>query len=181
MCCQPSRIYSLPERIYDLSERLKKRLTQPKKGIYCTLQTGRVSGLHLNVHTLEETIMGRRRRNSPVLERATTRATNLKAISPTLDLGPGLTLVEFQQKITEFTAAQDEYNVQIAALDEKQNTLKAKEKALHELNTRMLAAVGARWGKNSSQYEQAGGTRTEERKKPTRGKDKNATKKPTGS
>jgi hypothetical protein len=131
--------------------------------------------------------MGRKRRNSPVLEKATTRATNLKAISPTLDLGPGLTLVEFEQTIAEFRAAQDEYNTLIAALDEKKNTLEAKEKALDELNSRMLAGVGARWGKNSSQYEQAGGTRTKERKRAgadkdkNKAKDKDTTKKPAGS
>jgi hypothetical protein len=115
--------------------------------------------------------MGRKRRNSPVLEKATTRASNLKAISPTLDLGPGLTLVEFQQKIAEFTAEQDAYNSLIATLDEKKNSLELKEKALDELNSRMLAGVGARWGKNSNQYEQAGGTRTEERKKKKDDKD----------
>ena len=132
--------------------------------------------------------MGRLRRNSPVLERARTRASNLRAISPTLDLGPGLTLVEFEQKIEEFSTAQDEYNTLIAALDEKKNSLETKEKALHDLNTRMLAGVGARWGRNSTQYEQAGSTRTEERKKPTdENKDKTkttdttTTKKPSGS
>jgi hypothetical protein len=115
--------------------------------------------------------MARRRRNSPILERATTRASNLKAISPTLDLGPGLTVVEFEQKITEFRAAQDEYNTLIAQLDDKKNQLETKEKALDELSSRMLAGVGARWGKNSTQYEQAGGTRTDERKRSTKDDD----------
>lgn len=109
--------------------------------------------------------MGRRRRNSPVLERATTRASSLKAISPTLDLGPGLTLAEYEQKIAELRGTQDDYNTLLAQVDEKRNDLEAKEKALDQLSSRMLAGVGARWGRNSTQYEQAGGTRTAERKR----------------
>jgi hypothetical protein len=117
--------------------------------------------------------MGRKRRNSPVLEKAATRAAGLKSISPTLDLGPGLTLAEFEQQIAAFRALQDEYNQLLATLDEKKNAFEAKEKELDDLNSRMLAGVGARWGKNSNQYEQAGGTRTDERKKQDKDKDKN--------
>lgn len=109
--------------------------------------------------------MGRLRRNSPILEKASTRAANLRAISPTLDLGSGLTLAEFEQSIAEFRTLQDEYNGILALADEKKNILEAKAKALKERHTRMLAGVGVRWGKNSNEYEKAGGTRTDERKK----------------
>ncbi|HEX8000185.1 MAG TPA: hypothetical protein VF528_17485 [Pyrinomonadaceae bacterium] len=115
--------------------------------------------------------MGRLRRNSRILEKANTRASSLKAISPTLDLGPGLTLAEYEQRIAEVRAAQDEYNTLLAQLDEKKNDLEIKEKALDQLSSRMLAGVGARWGRNSTQYEQAGGTRTEERKRSTKNGD----------
>lgn len=125
--------------------------------------------------------MGRRRRNSPILERATTRASNLRGISPTLDLGAGLTLAELDQKIADFRAAQDEYNALLALLDDKKNGLEDKEQDLDDLSSRMLAGVGARWGKNSSQYEQAGGTRTEERKRPKDNDDEKTIKKPVGS
>ncbi|MDX6695226.1 MAG: hypothetical protein QOF02_2829 [Blastocatellia bacterium] len=116
--------------------------------------------------------MARRRRKSPVLEKAEIRANNLKAISPTLDLGPGLTLAEFEQKIAAVRAKHDRYNQTVALLDDLGNDLEADEELLDDLNSRLLAGVGARWGKNSSQYEQAGGTRTDERKKPDNGKDK---------
>ena len=43
---------------------------------------------------------------------------------------------------------------------------------LDELTTRMLAGVAAKYGKDSREYEQAGGTRTSERKTPLRLKDK---------
>lgn len=116
--------------------------------------------------------MGRLRRNSPVLERAAKRASNLRAISPTLDLGPDLTLADYEKKIADLRTHQDEYNELLAALDARKNNLEAEAKSLDELSTRMLAGVGARWGKNSNEYEQAGGTRTDERKKPTKDKKK---------
>lgn len=113
--------------------------------------------------------MARRRRKSSALEKALTRADNLRAISPTLDLGPGLTLAEFEQKINGVRTKQENYNTTLAMLDDLLNDLQADEKVLDDLNARMLAGVGARWGKNSTQYEQAGGTRTDERKKSSGG------------
>lgn len=66
---------------------------------------------------------------------------------------------------TEIAAAQallEAYNVKLAEADAALNTFKAKEKELKTLNARMLAAVGVRYGKDSNEYEQAGGTRTSE-------------------
>lgn len=123
--------------------------------------------------------MARRRRKSTVLEKAEIRANNLKTISPTLDLGPGLTLADLEQAIADVRATRDNYNQTLARVDDLSNELVAKEKLLDELNSRMLAGVGVRWGKNSSQYEIAGGTRTDERKKSSDDDDKE--KKPSDS
>lgn len=109
--------------------------------------------------------MARRTRNSPVLEKADKRVSGLRIISPTLDLGPGLTLTELEAKISEFRTKQTNYNNLLPSLDALSNELDADEKALEELLSRFLAAVGARWGKNHTNYELAGGTRTEERKR----------------
>ncbi|HEX8492631.1 MAG TPA: hypothetical protein VF658_07310 [Pyrinomonadaceae bacterium] len=108
--------------------------------------------------------MARKRRKSIILEKAQRRANNLWSISATLDLGPGLTLAEFKQKIDRVYNKQERYNTALATLDELLNDLQADEKIFDDLNARMLAGVGARWGKNSNEYEQAGGTRTDERK-----------------
>jgi vacuolar-type H+-ATPase subunit I/STV1 len=161
----------------------RKLLTCYEKRLYCAGQTGCAAGLHFNSYSQEGIFMARRRRKSSVLEKATTRASNLRAISPTLDLGPGLTLAEYEQKIASVRAKQETYNTALATLDDLLNNLLAEEKSLDDLNTRMLAGVGARWGKNSTQYEQAGGTRTDERKKnkDDDDKDKDPTKKPAGS
>jgi len=112
--------------------------------------------------------MGRARRNSTVLENAATRANGIRAISPTLDLGPGLTLAAFEQAIADARTKLEDYNQTIAALDEKANQLTAAEKSVSELSARMLAGIGARFGKNSNEYEQAGGVRQSERRRTPR-------------
>ena len=55
-------------------------------------------------------------------------------------------------------------------LDGLLNALEADEKMLNTLSEKMLAAVGVKYGKDSDEYEQAGGTRTSERAKPTKKK-----------
>ena len=73
---------------------------------------------------------------------------------------------------TAFAARLENYNQQVAALDDLQNTLESEEDTLREMNKRMLSAVEAHYGPDSSEYEAAGGTRVSERKK--------ASPKPTG-
>src|SRR6185503_4965799 len=58
--------------------------------------------------------------------------------------------------------------LQSDARHDQHNALLAAEKALGDLSERMLAGVAARFGKNSSYYEQAGGVRMSERKRPVR-------------
>ena|SRR5947209_3421985 len=109
--------------------------------------------------------MGRIRRTSRVIAKAIVRSNNLKAISPTLDLGGGLSVEAFDQVIEQAEAAQDDYNQTVAVLDEKGNKLDALLKQASEMSARMLAGVGAKHGKNSNEYEVAGGTRPVEVKR----------------
>ena len=46
--------------------------------------------------------------------------------------------------------------------------LEGDEDALHDFNGRVLAGTGARFGRNSAQYEAVGGVRTDDRKSPSR-------------
>jgi hypothetical protein len=112
--------------------------------------------------------MGRVRKTSKVLEMSQVRAGSIKSISPTLDLGNGLTAVAFDTAIASLQTKLADYNQALAAADEKANALALAEKEVRDLSERMLAGVAARFGKNSSEYEQAGGVRKSERKPPTR-------------
>ncbi|HEY0323694.1 MAG TPA: hypothetical protein VGC66_22255 [Pyrinomonadaceae bacterium] len=112
--------------------------------------------------------MARRKRTSPVLETAHQRLAGLKSITPAPNFGSNLQLADYEQEISEFSDALDNYNEELSALDEVLNSLGTLEKSLNDKNKRMLAATGAQFGPDSSQYEQAGGTRLSERKRPSK-------------
>lgn len=112
--------------------------------------------------------MARLRPTSQVLEAARQRLAGLKSITPAPDFGAALTLPAYETLISSFGAKLENYNQQVAALDELQNGVEEDESTLREMNKRMLSAAEARYGPDSSEYEQAGGTRTSERKRPTR-------------
>ena len=72
-----------------------------------------------------------------------------------------------KRRLQIFGARLDIYNQNVAALNDLQIGLETDEGTLREMNRRMLSAVEAAYGPDSSEYEQAGGTRQSERKKPT--------------
>ncbi|MDX6443557.1 MAG: hypothetical protein QOH71_631 [Blastocatellia bacterium] len=110
--------------------------------------------------------MARKRRTSAVVENTRQRLAGLKQIDPAPDFGGNLNAAGGQALITDFTAELDSYNQNTAALDEQQNLVDTKEDAANDWNKRVLAAVGAKYGTDSSEYEMVGGTRTSERKRP---------------
>ena len=112
--------------------------------------------------------MSRLKRTSKELEKARERANNLKSIDANLDLGSGMTLAAYQAGIASLQANLEAYNNQVSALDAKANDLLAQEKAMATLSERMLDGISLKYGKDSNAYEQAGGVRKSERKKPAR-------------
>lgn len=110
--------------------------------------------------------MARRRRTSEILETARQRLAGLKSITPPPTFGPIVTLNSYEASTLSFAQKLDSYNQAVASLDDLQNGLEADENNLRELNKRILSAVEAQYGPDSSEYELAGGTRASERKKP---------------
>ena len=110
--------------------------------------------------------MARLRRTSSVLETARQRLAGLKSIAPPPTFGPTVTLNSYEAATLAFNQKVNSYNEAVASLDELQNDLEADEDNLREMNKRILSAVEAQYGPDSSEYEQAGGTRKSERKKP---------------
>jgi hypothetical protein len=109
--------------------------------------------------------MARTKRTSAISEAAKLRLAGLQSIDPALDLGGGLTVDSFKADIDGLDADLNTYNKMLSDLDQFQNRLDTKEESLNAKSTRFLAAVGARYDKDSDEYEKAGGTRTSERKK----------------
>ena len=112
--------------------------------------------------------MARKKRNSKVIEKANVRSAALESIDSALDLGNGKTLVAYNTKITEAQDALDDYNAKLSEVDSVYNVTLAKDRELATLSDSMLEAVGVKFGKDSNEYEMAGGTRTSERKPPKR-------------
>lgn len=109
--------------------------------------------------------MGRQKRTSSVSAAAKLRLAGLQSIDALLDLGGGLTATSFDADIKDLDTDLNTYNKMLSDVDEFQNRVDTKEDKLNDKSTRFLAAVGARFGKDSDEYEKAGGTRTSERKK----------------
>lgn len=114
--------------------------------------------------------MARQKRFSDSIEKAAQRLNALRSIDPALDLGGGLTLASFEAQVNEARTALDAYNGLLTQVDAAYNQLIVAEGAVSERSQRMLSGIAARYGKDSDEYEQAGGTRTSERRKFTRKK-----------
>lgn len=109
-------------------------------------------------------------RESADLQAATKRMNGLKAIDPSgeLDLGNGYTIAIYQAEMDAVKNKLDSYNKARKELDALKNQLDMAEKALSTKSSAMLTAVGLKYTKESNEYEQCGGVRASERKKPVR-------------
>ena len=110
--------------------------------------------------------MGRRKTSSASYEKAFRRLAATKSIAGDFDLGNDLTAGNYDKAITDVKRAMDDYNTTLSVVDQKLNYLKEKETSLRDWNERILVGVAAKYGKGSSEYEQAGGKRRPERKRP---------------
>jgi hypothetical protein len=113
-------------------------------------------------------IMARQKRISKVIDKAQHRAAGLASISPDLDLGNSLGLATYKAMITETRNKLEAYNNALSVADAANNALKQSEKELAMTTERMLVGVAFKYGKDSSEYEMAGGVRKSERKRPVR-------------
>ncbi|WP_199333572.1 hypothetical protein [Oculatella sp. FACHB-28] len=113
-------------------------------------------------------IMPRLKRSSTVLDKAERRAAALKSISSSLDLGNGLTIETFSELIQDMQDKLEAYNMALSAVDAAHSKVEEVERSLRNLSEHMLLGVAVKYGKNSVEYEMAGGTRKSERKRPVR-------------
>jgi hypothetical protein len=107
--------------------------------------------------------MARKKRSSRILEKAEFRVAGLKAIDPKLKFDDTCNLQNLTQLIDQFHNMLDDYNAAIAMIDSSKKKLDEMEKTLSQVSDKMLVGVGFKYGKNSSEYELAGGVRDSER------------------
>ncbi|AFY35754.1 hypothetical protein [Calothrix sp. PCC 7507] len=107
--------------------------------------------------------MTRQRRKSRVLEKAEFRVAALNVIDPNLNFDDNCNLQNLTQTIQEFRTALDAYNAALTMLDSSKTKVDEMEKILSSLSDKMLTGVGFKYGRNSNEYELAGGVRESER------------------
>ena len=111
--------------------------------------------------------MALKKRTSKIFDDADLRANSMQSVDGALNFGPNLTLAQFKQLVADGRAKLDEYNQRLSEADQKANEVADAERAVRDYSGRMLAGVAAAFGKDSTQYEQSGGTRTSERRRAT--------------
>lgn len=92
----------------------------------------------------------------------------MQSISPTLDLGNGLTLKDYSTLIATLRSQIADYNSALSSLDDQSRQIKDTEQQLRNLSEQMLLGVAAKYGKDSGEYGKAGGVPKSERRRPTR-------------
>lgn len=114
--------------------------------------------------------MARMKRKSKTLETARVRLAGMKSIATDLDLGNGMTVAIYETKIGSTDNRMENYNSTLSQADEDQNLFETEENDLKDYSERMLLAVAAKYGKDSNEYEKAGGTKKSEKRKPAKPK-----------
>ncbi len=102
--------------------------------------------------------MARQKRTSKVLNLAERRAAAMASISQELDLGNGMTLNAYRQRLSTLRDRQTDYNRLLSNVDQTYNHLLDAERELAEWSDLMLKAVAVVYGRSSSEYEMAGGS-----------------------
>jgi len=97
------------------------------------------------------------KRRSATLEKAQARLRGLQSIHPNLEIGNGLTLQDYAALITTSDTCLQTHNLALSAVDRTRIEFAEAEAAVSILSTRLLSAVVATYGRDSKEYEMAGG------------------------
>jgi hypothetical protein len=109
--------------------------------------------------------MARAKKTTSHYDVAVNRLSGMKSISASLDLGNGLTVQAYEAAVLDLRQRLDDYNITLSIADSKLNSIEDAELKLRDLSERMLNGVASHYGKNSDEYEKAGGVRKKDRKK----------------
>jgi hypothetical protein len=99
------------------------------------------------------------------LEKGKLRLVGLKSIKEDLNFGDNLSVAIYDTQLSLLETKLKTYNQTLSDIDNLYNECIAQIDVIKDYNERMLSGVTLKYGKNSSEYEMAGGTRKSERKK----------------
>ncbi|MGC1310522.1 MAG: hypothetical protein WA885_25095 [Phormidesmis sp.] len=112
--------------------------------------------------------MGRRKKKSAALLKAQQRLAGIRSIDPKLDLGNGISIASFTKDVDGLRLAIDNYNALLSTVDDAANAIEKQEQQIIISSENVLMSVKIKFGKDSSQYEMAGGTRLSDRRRTPR-------------
>jgi ABC-type hemin transport system substrate-binding protein len=107
--------------------------------------------------------MPRQKRTSRVLEKAELRASGMKSIIPSIKFEQDYTLQKLIESIEKLRNKLDVHNTALAIVDSSLTEVEEMEKNLKQLSEKMLMVVAIKYGKDSAEYEMAGGVRNSDR------------------
>ena len=107
--------------------------------------------------------MSRQKRTSRVLEKAELRASGMKSIIPSIKFDEDYSLEKLIESIEQLRNKIDVHNSALAIVDSTLTEVEEMEKNLKQLSEKMLMVVAIKYGKDSAEYEMAGGVRNSDR------------------
>ncbi|MEH1835940.1 MAG: hypothetical protein V7L29_28800 [Nostoc sp.] len=107
--------------------------------------------------------MSRQKRTSRILEKAELRASGMKSIVPSIKFDEDYTLEKMIESIEQLRSKLDVHNSALAIVDSSLTEVEEMEKNLRQLSEKMLMVVAIKYGKDSTEYEMAGGVRNSDR------------------
>lgn len=107
--------------------------------------------------------MPRLKKTSRTLERIELRVAGLQAIDPLMTFGDDRDLRNITQLIEQLRNKISAYNTALAVIDSSKSEIHTLETTLNDLAEKMLIGVAFKYGKDSSEYEMAGGVKKSDR------------------
>jgi ABC-type hemin transport system substrate-binding protein len=107
--------------------------------------------------------MSRQKRTSRILEKAQLRSAGLKSIVPSIKFDENYSLEKLIESIDQLRNKIDVYNTALSVVDSSKTEIEEMEKDLSQLSEKMLMVVAIKYGKDSREYEMAGGVRNSDR------------------
>jgi ABC-type hemin transport system substrate-binding protein len=107
--------------------------------------------------------MALKKRKSSVLEKVESRVAGIKLIDPNIKFDNDSSLQKLIESIEQLQNKLDVHNNALSLADSSLTEIEQMEKNLSELSQKMLMLIAIKYGKDSAEYETAGGVRDSDR------------------
>ncbi|MDF5711241.1 MAG: hypothetical protein PUP90_27115 [Nostoc sp. S4] len=107
--------------------------------------------------------MSRKKRTSRVLEKVELRTAGMKLILPSIKFDEDYNLEKLIESLDDLRNELNIHNNALALVDSSLTKIEEMEKNLNQLSEKMLMLVAIKYGKDSAEYEMAGGIRESDR------------------